>query len=293
MKHPFDADTVKLLRIPFSYLLMPIYFMALSQAPNPDFVKAFGIFIILHLFIYPASNGYNSYMDRDEGSIGGLKNPPMPTQNLFYATLILDFAGIILSTLINEEFLVAVILYILASRAYSYKGIRLKKYAFLGYFIVIVFQGFVTYCMVILGSTQLEFREFYASDQYWIAVASTLMIGGVYPLTQIYQHEDDKNRGDETLSSKLGYRGTFVISGVMFLACTVFLFRYFSVVDFVTFQLFLIPVVFFFINWAYKVVKDAGMANFENTMKMNIIAATCMNVCFLFLTIYKYFVILY
>ena len=31
-----------------------------------------------------------------------------------------------------------------------------------------------------------------------------------YPMTQIFQHEEDK-RGDETLSLKLGIKGTFLV----------------------------------------------------------------------------------
>jgi hypothetical protein len=29
------------------------------------------VFVILHLLLYPASNGFNSYHDRDTGPVGG------------------------------------------------------------------------------------------------------------------------------------------------------------------------------------------------------------------------------
>ena len=75
-----SASTIKLLRIPFSFFLSPLYFFALSQVPEINWFKAILIFFILHFLIYPASNGYNSYMDRDSGPIGGIDRPPLPSK---------------------------------------------------------------------------------------------------------------------------------------------------------------------------------------------------------------------
>ena len=78
-----SASTIKLLRIPFSFFLSPMYFFALAQVPHIDWVKAALIFFILHFLIYPASNGYNSYMDRDTKSIGGLGETPAAFKSNF------------------------------------------------------------------------------------------------------------------------------------------------------------------------------------------------------------------
>ena len=69
---------------------MPIYWFALSQVVKPDAGRALLIFFILHILIYPSSNGFNSYMDRDEGSIGGIKTPLQPTRQLLYMSLAMD-----------------------------------------------------------------------------------------------------------------------------------------------------------------------------------------------------------
>src|SRR5262245_40811926 len=126
-------STIKLLRIPFSFFLSPLYFFALSQVPQINWTKAILIFFILHLLIYPASNGYNSYMDRDTESIGGLEKPPPPSRELFIVTIFLDVAGLLMSWLIDPLFALLMPLYIGASKAYSYRGIRLKKYPVVGY----------------------------------------------------------------------------------------------------------------------------------------------------------------
>ncbi|WP_240731627.1 hypothetical protein [Hymenobacter radiodurans] len=75
---------VPLLRIPFSVYLMPVFWFGLSALRQPCSPwRAVGVFVVLHVLAYPASNGYNSYYDRDEGSIGGLKKPPKCRRNCF------------------------------------------------------------------------------------------------------------------------------------------------------------------------------------------------------------------
>ena len=275
-------DTVKLLRIPFSYFLMPVFFFALSQVQEIDWRKAAICFFVLHLFIYPASNGYNSYMDQDESSIGGLEHPPKPTKQLFYVSILFDMIGLSLSLLMGFYFFISVLAYMLASRAYSYKGTRIKKYPMPGFLIVVFFQGAFTFWMVYSGVSKIGVDL--SSTIVLVLAACLFLISGVYPLTQVYQHEADKAAGDITISYKLGIRGTFIFCGLMFAIANALLYFYFSSIQktayFILFQAFLLPVVVFFIRWFLKVLKDAKQASFKNTMRMNFIAATCMNLFF-------------
>ena len=182
------SSTVQLLRFHFSFFLMPVYWFALSQVADINIGNAILIFIILHGLVYPASNGYNSYMDRDTGSIGGIENPQLPTRQLYYTTVVMDVAALLLSLLISVYFFVGILAFIAASRAYSYRGIRLKQYPILGYLNVIFFQGAVIYFLVTHGSSQLKTVYFPVIPM----LASSLLVGGFYPLTQIYQHQQDK-----------------------------------------------------------------------------------------------------
>src|SRR5215217_7904659 len=142
-------STIQLLRFHFSLFLLPVYLFALSQLPKINWIHAIIIFFILHLLVYPSSNGYNSYMDRDETPIGGLSSPLQPTKQLFNLTVIMDAVAIFLSFLISPFFALGILVYILASRAYSYRGIRLKRYPLIGFATVFIFQGavifFITY----------------------------------------------------------------------------------------------------------------------------------------------------
>lgn len=287
-----DKNTIKLLRIPFSFFLMPLFLFAFSQAKNIGYFEASLSFFIIHFLIYPASNGYNSYIDRDEDSIGGIEKPPIPTESLFYLTVFLDALAVSLAYFfVSHLFAGCLILYIAASRAYSSKQIRLKKYAIIGFLIVTIFQGAFTFYMSIAGITgnSLPLNR----DTIYILLGCSFQIAGAYPLTQIYQHKQDLRDGITTLSYKLGYRGTFIFTALMFALCNLFYYLYFQSQDsgmiFFIIQLFFIPIVLYFFYWFYLVNKNTENANFRNTMRMNWIAALCMNSCFFVLIIINFF----
>jgi 1,4-dihydroxy-2-naphthoate octaprenyltransferase len=275
-------NTVILLRFPFSIYLLPIFLFAISQAIQLDVSSTLLVFIILHIIIYPSSNGYNSYIDQDTDSIGGLENPPVPPRLLFHASLAMDFIGISLSYLfINVAFGTMVLGYVLASRAYSGRALRLKQYPIVSFLVVFLFQGGYTFIMVLIGSTSNSFSDILNSPLAIAALISSLMIGGGYPLTQIYQHQSDAENGDRTLSMMLKYKGTFLFSILLFSLAGILLFYYFLdqqiINHFLLFQAFSAPLLIWFVIWMRKVWKSSDQANFKNTMMMNNISALCLN----------------
>ena len=242
-------------------------------------------FLILHLLVYPSSNGYNSFMDRDTTPIGGLSNPLQPTKQLFFLSLAMDALAITLSLLISRYFVLGVLLYILASRAYSYRGIRIKKYPVLGYIVVVLFQG----ALVFFLSYHASSVNHSLSVPVWGLLVSSCLIGGYYPLTQVYQHQEDEQDGVRTISMLLGKKGTFVFCAFVFGLATIFVyFVYKSSPTPWAFWLFVVcmaPMVWFFVQWMQRVWKDGGQANFRNSFWMNILAAICTTICFSILII--------
>jgi 1,4-dihydroxy-2-naphthoate octaprenyltransferase len=283
-----SRSTIQLLRFPFSFFLMPVYWFALSQLISPDIPRALLIFFILHVLLYPSSNGYNSYMDRDEGSIGGLKSPLTPTRQLYQASILMDGLAVLLSLFISPYFTLGTLLYILASRAYSARQIRLKKYPVLGYLTVVIFQGALIFFMVCHGAH----RELSLQVPVTGMLAASLLIGGFYPLTQIYQHEADARDGVRTLSALLGYRGTFLFSGTVY--CFAFLVLGFffqlslEIKEFRVFATCMAPVIVYFMIWAWKVWRNPAMADFKHTMRMNLIASLCTNLGFIVVFLMHY-----
>lgn len=284
-----QKSTIQLLRFHFSFFLLPVYLFALSQVVYTNWWRAFLIFFILHILVYPASNGYNSYMDRDETSIGGLKNPLQPTLELYFVTIAMDIVAVVLGFFISIYFAVGILFYILASRAYSYRGIRLKKYPIVGYLTVVIFQGAVTFWLVYSGSHEPITLHVPITGM----LASSLLIGGFYPLTQVYQHEADAKDGVKSISSRLGYRGTFLFTASVYcIAFMVLAFHFFEQLEWNKFFVLatcMLPILVYFFVWASKVWKNTASANFSNTMRMNILASVCTNIGFLILLIWKFF----
>lgn len=283
------ASTLQLLRFHFSFFLLPVYLFALSQVPSIDTIDALLIFFILHFLVYPSSNGYNSYMDRDETPIGGLSKPMQPTKELFRVSVIMDMLAIGLGFLVSYWFAICIIAYIAASRAYSYRGIRLKKYPIVGYLTVVFFQGSVTFFMVYHGS---DIDKTLAVPPAGI-IAAGLLIGGFYPLTQVYQHEADRKDGVETISARLGYRGTFIFTAVIYtLAMSMLAWLFFNNGEekkFAVLATLMLPILVYFFRWAGKVWKDVHNADFRNTMRMNLLASCCTNIAFFTILTWRWF----
>jgi 1,4-dihydroxy-2-naphthoate polyprenyltransferase len=281
-------STIQLLRFHFSFFLLPVYLFAVSQVQDLHTTHALLVFFILHFLVYPASNGYNSYMDRDEGSIGGIEKPMQPTKELFNVTIVLDCIAVLLSMLVSWLFAACILAYILGSRAYSYRGIRLKKYPIIGYTTVAIFQGGVTFFMVYHGSSISKTTIVPMQAM----IAATLLMGSFYPLTQIYQHEADRRDGVKTISYLLGYRGTFIFTAIIYSLAMGTLFYYFfeqgRINNFFVLATLLLPVLVYFFNWAFRVWKDVKNADFKHTMRMNLLASVCSNLAFLTLLTWRW-----
>ncbi|ERM82120.1 ubiquinone biosynthesis protein UbiA [Rhodonellum psychrophilum GCM71 = DSM 17998] len=275
----------KHLRIPFSFYLLPVFIFALAFTPNHNPERLLIVFVALHLFLYPSSNGYNSYFDKDEKSIGGLKNPPKVTKGLYYLSLLFFVVSLFLGSLINWAFVSMLLVYSLVSMAYSHPSIRLKKYAYLSWITAGIFQGFFTFVMCYAGLSDFGWEVFSKPHVVIPGLLTSIMLLGSYPLTQVYQHEEDSKRGDQTLSLKLGIKGTFLFSSVWFLVAGIafgtFFFSRNQEWAFYGFLLAMLPVILYFLVWFRFIQKDQKeYANYTWAMWMNRISALALNVFF-------------
>ncbi len=282
-----------LLRIPFSLYLMPVFWFGLSALRGPwSGGRALGVFVVLHLLAYPASNGYNSYYDKDEGSIGGLEAPPNVTPALLHLVWLFDALAVAGAALLSRPFAGLVTVYLLISKAYSYEGIRLKKYPLLSTAVVVVFQGAFTFLMAQVGAGAGP-AQLLEKTNLLLALVSTLFLCGSYPLTQIYQHAEDGRRGDRTLSRRLGIRGTFVFAALGLLAgAGALALAYWLRGEAGNTLVFLVatgPVVVLFGRWAWLAWHDPAHANFTWTMRMNQVSSLCLSAAFVFMLVERHF----
>ncbi len=124
----------------------------------------------------------------------------------------------------------------------------------------------------------------------WMGMAAaSLLIGGFYPITQVYQHNADRADGVITLSMLLGVRGTFIFCAFLYLLAFGLMYVLFAaqhnIRAFFTIQLLFIPVIVYFATWMVQIFRDETKADYKNTMKMNWLASTCTNLAFITLLI--------
>lgn len=274
------------LRIHFSYFLMPVFLFSVALSPNLSPQSLLWVFLIVHIFLYPASNGYNSYFDKDDTSIGGLKNPPAVRKGLYYLSLLFDAFAVVLGyALISPLFAILVFGYGMVSKGYSHPTVRFKKYPITGWLIIGIFQGFYTMVMCYIGLSGFGLESIWKPQILTPALLTTLMLLGNYPMTQIYQHTEDQKRGDITLSLRLGVRNTFIFTMLLFAVSSIgffyFFIHYYEMKYGYWFIAALSPVIIFFMYWLYQVFNDESKADYKHTMWLNFISATCLNVFFI------------
>ncbi len=161
----------------------------------------------------------NSAFDRDEGDVAYLRNPPPPPRRLAGFALGLMAAGqlgtLALPPLFGALYAVCFVLSVL----YSVPPFRLKAVAGADWLINMVGFGTLT-----------PLAGWATTGRPLDAVAWLVMLGfcplfaALYPLTQLYQLEEDARRGDRTLALLLGARRSLDVA----LAATVAAFALFA-----------------------------------------------------------------
>jgi 1,4-dihydroxy-2-naphthoate octaprenyltransferase len=192
---------------------------------------------------------------------------------------------------INTTFAAMVFIYGMVSKAYSHPAVRLKKYPWTSWIITGLFQGMFTFLMCYVGVNNFELGTAWTRAIILPAVLTSAMLWANYPLTQIYQHDEDKKRGDITLSSRLGVLGTFYfVASVFTVAIGGFLLYFkFSFGEMYSwgFLVALLPVLGYFFYWFLLILKDRNMADYTHTMRLNFISATSLNIYFIFLFLHS------
>lgn len=271
------------LRLPFSFFLLPIFLFAVLASPGADPGRAWLAFAIIHFVVYPASHAFNTWYDRDEGAVGGIAVPPPVHGSLLWAAWVLDALALGLSLLLGPVFFVGMVLYTLGSKLYSWKVTRLKKRPVAGWLGVGLVQGALTWVSVVqsLGPGRAWTDPLLLTG----ALTAALFLWGVYPLTQVYQHDEDERHGDLTISRLVGIRGTFVLSAVFLTLAVASFVAHFALGPGWTAVLWFLglqaPTLVYFLAWAARTWRDPARASFRAAMGMNLLASGLMNLFFL------------
>ena len=180
------------------------YLLAVGVAGAATGAQAAPALVGLVLWVVCLNGGtlaLNSAFDRDEGDVAYLRRPPVPPRYLAGFSIALMAAGQILAFRLPAPYPMLYAVCFVLSVAYSVPPLRLKAVA--GADWIINMWGFGT----------LTPYAGWAATGVPIEPARGLVLLGfcplfaaLYPLTQLYQLEEDRRRGDRTLACVLGVR---------------------------------------------------------------------------------------
>jgi 4-hydroxybenzoate polyprenyltransferase len=161
----------------------------------------------------------NSAFDQDEGDVAYLRNPPPPPRRLAAFGIGIMIAGLGGALLLPRAYWLTYALCVVLSVLYSVPPFRLKSVPgadwlinMWGFGTLTPYAGWATTGMPvgIVGKLLL--------------LAFCPLFAALYPLTQIYQFEEDARRRDRTLALFLGVRWSLIVA----LAATVVSFALFG-----------------------------------------------------------------
>jgi 4-hydroxybenzoate polyprenyltransferase len=149
----------------------------------------------------------NSAFDRDEGDIGYLDHPPPAPRHLALWGFGLMLAGQVIALALPRGFAIAYAVCLAMSLLYSVPPVRLKAVAGADWVINMIGFGTLTpYAGWAL--TRLPLTHAGA----WTLAGFAPLFAALYPLTQLYQLDEDRARGDRTLAIALGMRWSLALA---------------------------------------------------------------------------------
>jgi 4-hydroxybenzoate polyprenyltransferase len=160
----------------------------------------------------------NSVFDKDEGDIGYLIAPPPIPKGLLAFSVALLVGGQLLAFTLPPAFRLAYAICFAMSLAYSVPPFRFKAVAGVDW--LINMWGF---------GTLTPFATWAATGRPLDLGHALILAGfcplfaGLYPLTQLYQMDEDRRRGDRTLALILGLRTSLAVA----IACVLVAFALF------------------------------------------------------------------
>jgi 4-hydroxybenzoate polyprenyltransferase len=149
----------------------------------------------------------NSSFDRDDGDIAFLHNPPAPPRHLALFAILLIAAGFAVSLQLPSTYRRLYLVCVVMSIAYSVPPVRLKAVAGMDWVINMIGFGTLTpYAAWAISGRPLDGP---LAPVLW---SFTPLFAALYPLTQLYQMDEDRARGDRTLALRLGARGSLTVA---------------------------------------------------------------------------------
>ena len=178
-------------------------------------------FINVHLLLFGGATAYNSFWDKDEGPVGGLRHPPPMKKWMWSASLMMQFMGALWALRVGPVFEAFYLLSMLLFWLYSTPHARWKGHPYLSLIAIGISTGTNSFWM---GYLAAGYSGWIVPMVASLGVAAVIL--SLYPVSQIFQVEEDEQRGDLTLARQIGSLGlrrffqVFFITGIFLVAIT-------------------------------------------------------------------------
>jgi 4-hydroxybenzoate polyprenyltransferase len=174
----------------------------------PDATALLGLFAWV-VCLNGGTLALNSAFDRDEGDVAYLRRPPRPPRGLAAGATALMLAGLALTWDFPAPWPWLYLACLVMSLAYSMPPLRLKA------------VGGADWAINMVGFGALTPWAGWAITGRPLGLTDGLLLGAFcplfaafYPLTQLYQMDEDRARGDRTLVLRLGARRALAVAVV-------------------------------------------------------------------------------
>tara|TARA_R110002096_G_scaffold434360_3_gene655704 strand:+ start:4749 stop:5630 length:882 start_codon:yes stop_codon:yes gene_type:complete len=183
--------------------------------------ELFGLqFLNVHVLLFGGATAYNSFWDKDEGPIGGLKSPPKMEGWMWVASMLIQFVGLVSAFSLGRVYVMIYGISIFFFWLYSSPITRWKGRPLLSLVAIGVSTGSNSFLLGYLASG----AKMIGIVQGFAALGVALIMLSLYPVSQVYQKEEDAQRGDQTFAIRYGLKGIkrlyriFFASGVLLIA---------------------------------------------------------------------------
>lgn len=191
------------LRLPYQFFILSgAYLLGGLLSPQTDLRTFLIQYFSVHFFLFGGVTAYNSYWDKDEGPIGGLKHPPKMERWMLPASWLLQLLGLRMGAHIGTTFIVLYVTCMALSWAYSSPLVRLKGRPLLS----LLATGSAIAFSSLLGFFAYGGESITGSVLIGCIAVGTLIVS-LYPLSQVYQIPEDRRRGDRTFAVTYGIDG--------------------------------------------------------------------------------------
>ena len=217
---PDAANTASLrlllvhLRLPFQLLLAPIFMLGAflgGARPTGEILLAFAA---VHAGIYGGMTAFNSYYDRDLGPISMLKRSEPASRFVRDGAIMLQLVGVVILFLLRPLSAIPAAALVAMGIAYSHPRWRWKASLLASLLAVSIGQGLLAFAVGYL-SAGAPVAGLLHPQVLLGGVGSAVVTLGLYPVTQVYQVDEDRARGDRSLAVVFGWRSALRIAGLL------------------------------------------------------------------------------